>query len=73
MLQLFFIFQIDATIVEINPLAETEDGRVVPLDAKVNCDNNASFRQQELFSLNDTCRSKRDPREVSCMGRLKIP
>jgi succinyl-CoA synthetase beta subunit len=35
----------DATLVEVNPLVFTGDGRVVALDAKVTLDDNASFRQ----------------------------
>jgi len=35
----------DATLVEVNPLVLTGDGRVVALDAKVTLDDNASFRQ----------------------------
>jgi succinyl-CoA synthetase beta subunit len=37
----------DATLVEINPLILTEDGRVVALDAKVSLDGNAAFRHGE--------------------------
>lgn len=53
----------DATQLEINPLVETDDGRVVAVDAKINFDDNAQFRQQEIFALDDT--SETDPREVS--------
>jgi succinyl-CoA synthetase beta subunit len=35
----------DATLVEVNPLVYTRDGRVIALDAKVTLDDNASFRQ----------------------------
>ncbi|MFP5310506.1 MAG: ADP-forming succinate--CoA ligase subunit beta [Actinomycetes bacterium] len=37
----------DATLVEINPLILTEDGRVIALDAKVSLDGNAAFRHGE--------------------------
>ncbi|CAG0917365.1 unnamed protein product [Notodromas monacha] len=53
---------VDATQVEINPLAETKDGRVVAVDAKINFDDNAEFRQREIFSLEDA--EEKDPREV---------
>jgi succinyl-CoA synthetase beta subunit len=43
----------DASLVEINPLIVTKDGRVVVLDAKVNLDDNAAFRQPELRALRD--------------------
>lgn len=57
------IFQVDATQLEINPLVETDDGRVIAVDAKINFDDHAKFRQQEIFALDDV--SETDPREVS--------
>jgi succinyl-CoA synthetase beta subunit len=36
----------DATLVEVNPMALTEDGQVLAVDGKVTLDDNASFRQQ---------------------------
>jgi len=53
--------QSDATQVEINPLAITNRG-VFAVDAKINIDDNASYRQQELFAARDT--NEDDPREV---------
>lgn len=52
----------DCTLVEINPFSETHDGRVLCLDAKLNFDDNAEFRQKEIFTQRDT--SQIDPREV---------
>ena len=52
----------DCTLLEVNPLAETPDGRVVVCDAKINFDDNAEFRQGSIFKLRD--RSQEDPREV---------
>ncbi|KAA8499529.1 Succinate--CoA ligase ADP-forming subunit beta, mitochondrial [Porphyridium purpureum] len=52
----------DATMVEVNPLVETPDGKVVCVDAKINFDDNAAFRQQEIHALRDT--TQEDPREV---------
>lgn len=52
----------DATLVEVNPLAESH-GKLIAADAKVNFDDNASFRQKELFALRDE--SQEDPREVA--------
>lgn len=43
----------DCTLVEINPFAETHDGRVIACDAKLNFDDNASFRQEDIFELRD--------------------
>lgn len=52
----------DATQIEINPLAETEDGSVLCMDAKLGFDENAEFRQADLFKLRDV--SQEDPAEV---------
>ena len=52
----------DATLVEVNPLAETPSGDVMVCDAKLNFDDNAEFRQNEIFSKRD--RSQEDKREV---------
>lgn len=49
-------------MVEINPLAETADGRVLCMDAKVNFDDNAEFRQADIMALRDT--TQEDAREV---------
>lgn len=53
----------DATMVEINPLAETSDHKVMCMDAKINFDDNADYRQEKVFSLRDV--SQEDPREVA--------
>jgi len=52
----------DCTMVEINPLAELDDGRVLVCDAKVGFDDNAFFRQQEIFDQRDI--TQEDPRDV---------
>lgn len=52
----------DCTMVEVNPLAETSDGRVLVCDGKINFDDNAEFRQKEIHELRD--RTQEDPREV---------
>jgi len=44
----------DATQIEINPMAETEDGAVLCMDAKFGFDDNAEFRQKEVYDLRDT-------------------
>lgn len=54
--------KIDATQVEINPFGETPDGQVVNFDAKINFDDNAEFRQKEIFALDDGAET--DPREL---------
>ncbi|MBN2327772.1 MAG: ADP-forming succinate--CoA ligase subunit beta [Candidatus Omnitrophica bacterium] len=51
----------DASLAEINPVVITEDERVIALDAKINLDDNALFRQ-EFHELRDI--SEEDPLEV---------
>ena len=51
----------DAGLVEINPLIVTKDGRVVALDAKINIEDNALFRQQRLAGMRDV--AQEDERE----------
>ena len=43
----------DATLVEINPLVKTADGRIIALDGKVTLDENAEFRQPDHELLID--------------------
>jgi len=52
----------DASLVEINPLAVTADGRVVAVDAKLSIDDNALFRHKDLEALRD--KDEEDPLEV---------
>jgi succinyl-CoA synthetase beta subunit len=52
----------DATQIEINPLSETSDHQVLAMDAKLTFDDNAEFRQKEVFSWRDT--SQEDADEV---------
>ena len=54
--------QLDASIVEINPLVVTGGGAVVALDAKMNFDDNALFRHKEIAALRDE--SEEDPTEL---------
>ncbi len=53
----------DASLVEINPLAVLADGALQALDAKVNLDDNALYRQPELAGWRDP--SQEDPREAT--------
>ena len=53
---------LDATMVEINPLAVTADGRVLALDAKMTFDDNALFRRPNVRELRDY--TEEDPREA---------
>jgi len=52
----------DASQIEINPLAITDGGKLMVLDAKVGFDNNAEFRHPDLEQLRDV--SEEDPMEV---------
>jgi succinyl-CoA synthetase beta subunit len=40
----------EATLVEVNPLVKTPDGRIVALDGKVTLDGNAEFRHKDVFT-----------------------
>jgi succinyl-CoA synthetase beta subunit len=52
----------DASQIEINPLAVTDDGKLLVLDAKVSFDSNAEFRHPDLEQLRDL--SEEDPMEI---------
>ena len=54
--------QCDASLAEINPLVITREGQVIALDAKMNFDSNAFFRQKEILALRDL--DEEDPREI---------
>jgi malate-CoA ligase subunit beta len=53
---------LDATMVEINPLVLTKDGRLLALDAKMAFDDNALFRRPQVSELRD--HAEEDPREA---------
>ncbi len=57
----------DATLVEVNPLVKTADGRVVALDGKVTLDGNADFRQAEHPGLEDEFSA--DPLEAKAKAK----
>merc|ERR1712110_453039 len=50
-------------MVEVNPLAEDSEGNIIAADAKVGFDDNAQFRQGDIFAMRDE--SQEDPREVA--------
>ncbi len=54
--------QTDANLVEINPLILTSDQKIICLDAKINFDDNAIFRQPGLLDLRDL--NEEDPMEI---------
>jgi len=51
-------FATDASLVEINPLVITKDGKLLAIDAKINFDDNAAFRHQDLSLLADESQEK---------------
>ena len=58
---------LDATMVEINPLVVTEDKRILALDAKMTFDDNALFRHPNISELRD--KSQEDARESRAADR----
>ena len=59
--------ELDATMVEINPLAVTADGSILALDAKMAFDDNALFRRPQISELRD--KSQEDSRESRAADR----
>ncbi|HDZ82029.1 MAG TPA: malate--CoA ligase subunit beta [Roseobacter sp.] len=59
--------ELDATMVEINPLVITGDNRIMALDAKMTFDGNALFRHPQISELRD--KSQEDPRESRAADR----
>jgi malate-CoA ligase subunit beta len=59
--------ELDATMVEINPLVLTADGQLLALDAKMSFDDNALFRRPQVSELRD--KSQEDPRETRATDR----
>jgi len=53
----------DCSMVEVNPLAEDAEGNLIAADAKIGFDDNASFRQKDVFAQRDL--TQEDPREVA--------
>ncbi len=55
----------DATLVEVNPLITTKAGDVIALDAKINIDSNALYRQPKLVELRDITQEDDKEREAA--------
>ena len=65
---LYKLFQAkDCSLAEINPLVVTADGRVLAADAKLNFDDNASYRQKAVEALRDI--AQEDPLEVEAKSK----
>ena len=58
---------LDANMVEINPLVVTKEGKIVAVDAKMGFDDNALFRHPHISELRD--KSQEDPREMRAADR----
>lgn len=58
---------LDANLVEINPLVITKDNRLIALDAKMQFDDNALFRRSNISELRD--KSQEDARETAASDR----
>ena len=56
------IIEKDASLIEINPLIVTKNGKVICLDAKMNFDDNAIFRRPDILKLRDL--NEEDPAEI---------
>merc|ERR1712141_139705 len=61
--------KVDCLQLEVNPLAETPEGKIYTADAKLGFDDNAQFRQKDIFDMEDTTES--DPREVEA-GKFNL-
>jgi succinyl-CoA synthetase beta subunit len=53
---------LDCSLAEINPLVITNEGKALAIDAKIDIDDNALFRQKDLFALDD--QREKDPLEL---------
>ena len=54
--------KVDAVQIEINPFIETDDGRIISVEAKFNFDDNAKCSQQDIFNMEVV--DELDPKEV---------
>ncbi|HPF79275.1 MAG TPA: ADP-forming succinate--CoA ligase subunit beta, partial [Alphaproteobacteria bacterium] len=60
--------ELDAAIVEINPMIVTDKNEVMALDAKMNFDENALFRQKEVADMRDETEENENEREATNWG-----
>lgn len=60
--------ELDAAIVEINPMIVTDKNEVMALDAKMNFDENALFRQKAIEEMRDTTEEDENEREATDWG-----
>ena len=60
---------IDATILEVNPLILTNQQKIIILDSKINFDDNALFRQKDIYEMRDL--NEEEPMEVEA-GKFNL-
>lgn len=71
--KLYKVFiETDASLVEINPLVITSDGRLLALDGKMNFDDNALYRQSEILALNEPSEDEKKEIEAKDKGLTYI-
>lgn len=67
---LYKVFEsLDCSLVEVNPLVATQDGRILALDAKIDFDDNALYRHKDLLALDDP--DEKDPLELEA-GKYRL-
>ncbi|XP_077170378.1 succinate--CoA ligase [ADP-forming] subunit beta, mitochondrial [Paroedura picta] len=66
MIKIYNLFiKFDATMVEINPMVEDATGIVMCMDAKINFDSNAAYRQKQVFGLQDWTQEDQRDRDAA--------
>jgi succinyl-CoA synthetase beta subunit len=71
--KLYKVFtETDASLVEINPLVITSEGRLLALDGKMNFDDNALYRQREILALNEPSEDEKKEIEAKEKGLTYI-
>ena len=67
--KLYKVFtETDASLIEINPLVITSEGRLLALDGKMNFDDNALYRQSKILSLNEPSEDEKKELEAKEKG-----
>lgn len=71
--KLYKVFiETDASLVEINPLVITSEGKLLALDGKMNFDDNALYRQSEILALNEPSEDEKKELEAKDKGLTYI-
>ena len=58
----------DISLLEINPLIESDEGKIIAVDAKMNFDSNALFKHKDIISMRDTDEEEASEYEASKFG-----